>query len=108
MLYNCMYPDCTYAVTDREKIDWHHIKPKELGGSDMPSNRMYLCPTHHRHIFVTAAKNGIHSMKSKSSIVIHGFIQSTAGIVLHYTDCEDDTEYYYMYSKKLKAPAHHL
>lgn len=100
-----MYPECTYQTNDRFSIDYHHIKPKELGGSDMSSNRMYLCPNHHRHIFVELSKTGIHSMKCTGSIIIHGLIPSTAGIVLHYTNCDDGIEYYYMYSKKIKAPA---
>lgn len=39
-MYRCMFPDCTYEVNDRSLIDWHHVKPKELGGSDMATNRM--------------------------------------------------------------------
>lgn len=66
---------------------------------------MWLCPTHHRHIFVPDAKIGVHTMKSRGSIVVHGFVNSTVGPVLHFTDCDDDQEYYYMYSKKSKMPA---
>lgn len=47
-MYTCLFPDCTYKTNDRNQIDWHHVKPKELGGSDLPGNRMWLCPNHHR------------------------------------------------------------
>jgi hypothetical protein len=104
-MYKCMYPDCTYTVHDRNLIDWHHIKPKEIGGSDAARNRLFLCPTHHRMIYVPEVSYGIHSIKSRGSIIVKGFMNSTAGIVLHFVDCDDDIDYFYMYSKNLKAPA---
>ena len=104
-MYKCMFPECDYEVSDREKIDYHHIKPKELGGSDNSNNRIFLCPIHHRYIYVENVKYGHHSIKRKESIIIRGMYPSTAGTVLHFTSCEDELDYFYMYSKKLLAQA---
>ena len=102
--YKCMFPNCTYSTSSREKIDYHHIKPKELGGSNKHHNRIFLCPTHHRHIYIPEAAYGIHSIKDKDSIIIKGYIDSTAGKGLRYIVCKDNREYAYLYSKNVVVP----
>lgn len=99
-MYCCLYPKCDFTTSKRREIDYHHIIPKELNGSNNASNRMWVCPNHHRLIFVPGTTNGHHSIKSKNSIIIKKFLQSTNGIVLSYIDCEDNKEYLYMYKTK--------
>ena len=98
-MYQCMFPGCDYQVKDREKIDNHHIVPKELGGSDKHFNRILLCPVHHRCVYVPSAKVGLHSFKREGAIIIQGYMKSTAGKGLIYTNCDDGKEYVYIYSK---------
>jgi len=101
-MYICKFPDCTYTTKDRNTIDYHHIIPKELNGKDGANNRISLCPTHHRMIFVPNAKTGLHSIKTKNSIIIKNILYSTIGAVLHYIDCKDDKEYIWSYDSKDK------
>jgi hypothetical protein len=41
----CGFPGCTVT-----KVDWHHKKKRSRGGSDDPSNRVWLCRGHHRWV----------------------------------------------------------
>lgn len=95
-----MFPGCTYCVPNREQIDNHHIIPKSDGGSDKQHNRIFLCPVHHRNIYIPSAKVGLHSFKRDGSIIIKGYMQSTAGKGLRYINCDDKKEYVYLYSKQ--------
>jgi hypothetical protein len=97
MKYKCMFPGCEYEASNRKMIDYHHIVPKELGGSDISRNRMYVCPVHHRHIYAPGTESGIHSSKCEGAIIVKGFLTSTAGKVLHYVSCDDDKDYFFFY-----------
>ena len=63
---------CDYQTKNRNNIEYHHIIPKELEGSDKLNNRVWLCPNHHKMIYVSGSKAGIHSIKNESSIIIKG------------------------------------
>jgi hypothetical protein len=104
MQYKCMFPNCMYTVDSREKIDEHHIIPRSQGGSNKRNNKIYLCPSHHRHVYIPKAQFGIHSFKSQESIIILGFLSSTMGMGLRYIDCADNKEYAFMYSKNVVIP----
>jgi len=84
--YHCQFPGCDYKTNEKSQIVSHHIKPVELNGSDAAYNRINVCPTHHTHIYIPAAKHGIHIIKGENSIIILGWLQSTGGRVLEYVD----------------------
>jgi hypothetical protein len=75
---------CNYSTDSRSKINFHHIVPRELMGSNNESNRIYLCPTCHSLIYVEGTSSGIHSIRCEKSIIIFGWFQSTSGRVLQY------------------------
>lgn len=84
MIYKCNYPKCEYCSKSRTCIHYHHIIPKELGGSNDNSNRVWLCPTHHSHIYIEESKKGHHSKINDQSIILIGWRKSTEGKVLLY------------------------
>jgi len=91
-MYFCEFPDCTYSTNDRSKIDYHHIIPKEMNGCDDEWNRMWLCPNHHRMIYI-AGSHGNHSKDSGDTIEINGWRSSTGGKILEYTK-NTETHYF--------------
>lgn len=80
-MYQCEHPhpQCDYQTTLRSQIHYHHIIPKECGGGNGRDNRIWLCPTHHTHIFVPEAKQGHHAQQSEHSIILIGWRKSTGG-----------------------------
>ena len=76
---------CEYQ-SERTSIHYHHIIPRELGGTDKASNLVYLCPNCHNKVFVPDSNSGIHSFKNNNSIQIFGWLNSTVGRVLCYID----------------------
>lgn len=85
-MYYCQFPNCLYHTNIRSQINYHHIVPSELNGSDKDYNRIYLCPNHHSKIYVPLAKSGIHSIKGKDSIIIIRKLSSTIGTIIEYID----------------------
>lgn len=73
---------CDYQTENRSLIEYHHIVPKELEGSDNSFNRIYVCPNHHKTIYIDGSMSGIHSIKNNESIIIKGKFNSTEGKVL--------------------------
>ena len=84
--FNCEFPKCDYSTSHRSQVNYHHIVPLELNGSDKDYNRIWLCPTHHTKIFVPKSKSGMHSIKGLDSIVLIQWLNSTQGRVLEYKD----------------------
>lgn len=70
---------CTYSTPNRNNIENHHIVPKELEGSDLNWNRIYLCPNCHKRVYIEGSTSGIHSIKNSDSIIIKGLFNSTDG-----------------------------
>jgi predicted restriction endonuclease len=87
-MYNCQL--CEYKTRNKSQIASHHIKPRSLGGNNKAYNLIFLCPTCHTKIFVPNVVCGIHSMKHDNSIIIHGKMLSTGGMVLSYSDIDSD------------------
>jgi len=85
-LYYCQFPGCIYCTNIRSQINYHHIKPVELNGSDKDYNRLYLCPNHHSIVYIPEAKSGIHSIKGDNFIILLGKFKSTSGMVVEYID----------------------
>jgi len=85
MIHKCYFPGCSYSTDYRHQIHYHHIIPESMGGSDKEFNRIFVCPNHHAQIFVPNSK-GVHSIQGADSIIIHGWVRSTGGRLLHYTD----------------------
>ena len=83
--YNCKFPNCDYSTNHRSQINYHHIIPRELNGSNKDFNRIWLCPTHHTKIYIPHS-NGMHSIKGSDSIILVGWLTSTGGRVLEYKD----------------------
>ena len=85
-LFGCEFPKCNYTTNHRSQVNYHHIVPLELNGSDKDYNRIWLCPTHHTKIYVPKSKSGMHSIKGQDSIVLIQWLNSTGGKVLEYND----------------------
>ena len=96
MIYNCEFPKCNYNTSHRSQIQYHHIVPVELNGSDKDYNRIWLCPTHHTKVFVKESRSGIHSIQGEDSIVIIQWMESTQGRVLEYQDRSGNSFYEWM------------
>jgi len=83
-MFKCQFPSCMYETTDRNLIDHHHVVPREHNGSDLTFNKIWLCPNHHRLIYIPGSKKGMHSIQKDGSIIIKNIYQSTGGKVLEY------------------------
>lgn len=92
MVYKCQFPQCKYETNNRFQIHYHHIIPKECGGTNKEYNRIWLCPNHHSRIYIKEATKGIHSIKTKDSIIFKGILQSTSGRLIEYIE-NDDIKY---------------
>ncbi|MEM4261007.1 MAG: HNH endonuclease signature motif containing protein [Candidatus Woesearchaeota archaeon] len=93
-MYFCEF--CDYKTLNRNNIEYHHIIPKELNGVDNSYNRVYLCPNHHKMIYVDGSLNGIHSIKNSDSIIIKGQFNSTEGKLLLIEDSQGIEKYIVM------------
>jgi len=93
-MFVCEFPGCTYKTKYRSQINDHHIVPVEHGGFDKRKNRIMLCPTHHTKIYIPEATHGIHTVKGEDSIILKGWLQSTAGKLLEYIDESGNTQYH--------------
>ena len=93
-MFKCEFPGCCYETAYRSQINFHHIKPKELGGDDKKSNLIHLCPTHHTKVYVEGTTAGIHTIQGSDSIILRGWLQSTGGKVLEYIDENGNTQYH--------------
>lgn len=83
-MYKCQMPDCDYMCEDKSQINFHHIVPQSMGGSNNPSNLIELCPNCHARVYVPEMKHGTHSIKHSNSVILHGIFLSTGGYVLNY------------------------
>jgi 5-methylcytosine-specific restriction endonuclease McrA len=52
--YKCRYPSCE----KKKRLGVHHLIPRIFGGSDHPSNLIFLCSTHHRKLDMDYLKLG--------------------------------------------------
>ena len=102
MFYKCEFPYCEFKTVDRSSIDFHHIEPKELGGKNSAKNRIWLCPNHHRKIFVEKSKGGLHSIFKEDSIILLNRLSSTTGSVLRFKKYDGKT-YLYFYALKTET-----
>ena len=92
-LYICHFPGCTYYTENRNKIDFHHIIPKELWPRINQNVTISFCPTHHRLIFHPDCKSGMHSIQSNDSLEILGIYKNTHGYSILYKKT-DGTEFF--------------
>jgi hypothetical protein len=78
-------------------IEYHHIVPKCKNSSNKKNNRIWLCSKHHRCIYIPDIKGGIHAIKHKDSIILHGWKQSTGGRVLEFEKVDtNNIDYYFI------------
>lgn len=84
--YKCHFPNCSYSTDDRNKIEFHHIVPRELWPRLNQNVTLCLCPTHHRLIWHPECKYGPHSIKGKESLEVVGIFRSTKGYSVIYKD----------------------
>lgn len=89
-VYKCEFPQCNYTTSVRTQIHFHHIIPREHGGSNKTINKISLCPTHHTKIYNPKATKGMHANKSEDSIILIGWRTSTIGKVLHYIENDEE------------------
>lgn len=82
----CQMPDCEYTCDDSSLINYHHIIPKSMGGSDKIGNIIALCPNCHARVYVPDMKHGTHAIKNSNSVILIGKYLSTGGYVLMYQD----------------------
>lgn len=87
-LYICHYPGCTYKTENRNKIDFHHIVPRELWPRLNQNVTLSFCPTHHRLIYHPETKSGMHSIKSEDSLEILGIFKTTHGYSVEYRNAD--------------------
>ena len=92
-LYICHFPGCTYYTENRNKIDFHHIIPKELWPRINQNVTISFCPTHHRLIFHPDCKSVMHSIQSNDSLEILGIYKNTHGYSILYKKA-DGTEFF--------------
>lgn len=83
-MYYCNFPGCDYTCKDKSQINFHHITPRSMGGSNSKSNLLSLCPNCHTKVYVPNMKHGMHSQKHDNSIVITQKLYSTGGHVYEY------------------------
>ena len=95
-MYICEFPGCDYTCDSRSQIHSHHIIPKTHNGTNKKHNRIYVCPNCHSRIYVPGVSYGIHSVKTKESIIINGWFNSTNGRVLEYINSSGNIDYYFM------------
>ena len=76
---------CGYIAESRSQMEEHHIRPRSLGGSEDEWNKAMICSRCHSKTFVDGA-HGKHGVKAHNSIVIMGWVQSSAGRLLHIID----------------------
>jgi len=93
-VYQCQMPECSYICEDISQINFHHIVPRSMGGSDKKSNLIELCPNCHSKIYVEGVKSGTHAVKTKNSIILMGKLLSSGGFVLEYRNIDDDNLQY--------------
>lgn len=89
-MYKCEFPGCNYSTEFRTQIEYHHIIPKKNGGCNKPKNRVWLCPNHHKRVYIPTELNGIHSVKNENSIIILGWVQSTEGRILEWKHIDSE------------------
>lgn len=99
-MYRCEFPGCKYETKTKLLIEKHHIKPRSQNGTNKRNNLIWLCPEHHRCIYVPDMKRGIHSIKHPKSIIIHGWKESTGGRVLVYELIDINVIEYYFIEKE--------
>ena len=93
-MYYCQLPNCDYQTESKSQINFHHIIPKSLNGSNKKSNLLAVCPNCHSTIYVSGVVTGPHSVKSDNSIVINKKVQTTAGMAIEYKYVtEEDVNY---------------
>lgn len=88
-MYQCQMPNCDYVCEDESQINFHHIVPRSMGGSNKKSNLIELCPNCHARIYVEGIKSGTHAIKNSNSIILIGKLLSTGGFVLEYRHVDD-------------------
>jgi len=89
-MYICQMPDCNYVCEDKAQINFHHIVPKSMGGSNKSSNLIELCPNCHARIYIVGMEHGSHSVEHSNSVILHGKYLSTGGQVISYQYIDDD------------------
>ena len=93
-MYQCQMPECDYVCEDKSQINFHHIVPKSMGGSNSLSNLLELCPNCHSRIYIPEMEFGIHAIKHNNSVILLGKLFSTGGYLISYTDVTDiDVKY---------------
>ncbi|MDD5651536.1 MAG: HNH endonuclease signature motif containing protein [Candidatus Nanoarchaeia archaeon] len=93
MTWYCENPNCDYSTNNRNKINWHHIKPKELNGSNRSFNRVFLCPNCHSNVYIPESSTGNHAIKTENSIIILEWLNSTTGKILKTIDTKGNEIY---------------
>ncbi len=88
-MYHCQMPECDYICEDSSQINFHHIVPRSMGGSDKKVNLIELCPNCHSKVYVEGMKSGTHAVKTQNSIILLGKLLSTGGVVLEYRHVDD-------------------
>ena len=66
-----------------------------MGGKDILWNLMSVCPGCHRKINVPGCRAGIHTLSIPGSIIVHGFLKTSSGRGLHYSELVSGVECVY-------------
>lgn len=93
--YKCEFPYCDFETDDRQQIEYHHIIPRSLNGSNKSNNRIWLCRNCHSKIYIPNTTRGLHSKNRPNKIMIIGWKTSTNGKkILHYKTYDEKEEFY--------------
>ena len=84
--YRCVFPGCGYETDDRRLIEFHHIKPRELGNTLNRDVTIPLCPTHHKLIYCPESTAGQHSRMDCNSLSVVQVTNTTAGKAVIFCD----------------------
>ena len=96
-MYYCQMPDCDYVCEAKSLINFHHIVPVSMGGSNKNSNLIELCPNCHARIYVDGIKSGSHAIIHENSVIFLGKLLSTGGYVISYTNINtDEVKYHFL------------
>lgn len=92
MGYRCLFPGCSVVSDIRGTMDDHHIVAKSDGGPDAYFNRLLVCPSCHRKIYIPGISSGHHKIARYEGIVIFGKVYTSSGHALRYARCSDGVE----------------
>ena len=90
-MHKCEFPGCTFTSEYDNDLQYHHIIPQELNGSNDKFNLLHVCQHCHNKIYVRDShKCSKHYKLRNDSIICHKICLATSGYVLEYSSLNDN------------------